>query len=70
VARHPIALRIHEDTLEEIDRRARQARLSRTQYIIKRCLGESTDPNDTEIRIEDLERRIGRLEEERIASSW
>lgn len=60
--RHPLALRIPSEQLEAIDKRARQAQLTRTEYMVRAALGEITDPRDADTRLEDIDQRLQRLE--------
>jgi hypothetical protein len=57
-----IGLRIPATQLDEIDRRAKRLRLTRTEYMIRSALGEVLDPRSLEERVAELERRVKRLE--------
>ena len=59
--RHPIAMRIPEDVLAQIDKRARRVGLSRTEFMIRCSLGEA-DKLSPDVRLDDLEARFDRLE--------
>lgn len=58
-----ITLRVSPAHLAEIDARASDARLSRTEYMIRCGLGEIIDRHSAEDRLDRLEERLGRLEE-------
>lgn len=57
-----ISLRLRIDQLDEIDKRAKAAGLSRNQYMIRSALGELQDPSTLEARLDELEDRISRVE--------
>lgn len=48
--------------LDTIDTRAKRAGMSRNQYMIRASLGELEDPSTLEERLEDLLKRVERLE--------
>ena len=58
-----ITLRVHPDQLAEIDSRAAELRLSRTEYMIRCGLGEIIDRRAAEERLDRVEERLSRLEE-------
>ena len=60
--REVIGLRVPKKQLEEIDRRAKRLRLTRTEYMIRTSLGEVLDPRSLEDRVTELEGRVKRLE--------
>ena len=60
--REVIGLRVPKKQLEEIDRRAKRLRLTRTEYMIRASLGEVLDPRSLEDRVTELEGRVKRLE--------
>ena len=57
-----IGLRVPKKQLEEIERRAKRLRLTRTEYMIRASLGEVLDPRSLEDRVTELEGRVKRLE--------
>jgi hypothetical protein len=54
-----ISLRVHDDELARIDRRAGEAGISRTALMLRAVLGAATADDR---RFEDIEDRIDRLE--------
>jgi len=62
-AREIIGLRVPKSQLEQIDRRAKRLRLTRTEYMIRASLGEVLDPRSLDERVAELERRIEQLED-------
>ena len=60
--REVIGLRVPKKQLEEIDRRAKRLRLTRSEYMIRVALGEVLDPWSLEESAFPLERRVKRLE--------
>ena len=59
----PIALRVPEQDLREIDRRAAAHGRSRTAFLIEAALSEHLAAPEWELRLEEFETRLGRLEE-------
>jgi hypothetical protein len=49
--RDVIGLRVPKKQLDEIDRRAKRLRLTRTEYMIRAALGEVLDPRSLEERV-------------------
>ena len=63
IPRRHLALRIPADALVEIDRLAEEHGLTRTAYMVRASTGELTDPLDLDAALEEIERRISRLEQ-------
>jgi DNA primase large subunit len=55
-------LRIPDDQLDEIDRRARSYNMKRTEYMIRAALEQLPEHKSTVERFEALEQRLERLE--------
>lgn len=58
-----ISMRVPEDQLAAIDAKAADARMSRTQYMIRTALGEPISTLRIEDRLQSIDERIARLEE-------
>jgi uncharacterized protein (DUF1778 family) len=61
-AKKMTALRIAPDELEEIDRRARAHRMTRTEYMVRAALEDLPATKTVVQRLEALEHRLERLE--------
>ncbi len=59
---NPITLRVSEDDLAEIDRRAAARGLNRTAFIRSAVLSDQLAQTPEERQLERLERRVSRLE--------
>jgi uncharacterized protein (DUF1778 family) len=61
-ASNPITIRVSEDDLAEIDRRAAARGLNRTAFFLRAVLSDELAQTAEERQLERLERRVGRLE--------
>jgi uncharacterized protein (DUF1778 family) len=59
----PITLRVPDDDLAEIDRRAKARGLNRTAFMLGLALAEDLARTADEARFEDIEERLSALEE-------
>lgn len=66
--RTTVAFRILPEELDEIDRRAKALRLTRTDYIIRAALRQPLGDGELDERVEGVELRLERLEEMAYAS--
>lgn len=58
-----VAFRILPEELEDVDRRAKALRLTRTDYLIRAALRQPLGDEGTDERVDDLEKRLARIEE-------
>lgn len=63
VVRRPIAMRIPEQDLAEIDRQANELRLSRTEFMVRASTGGIKTSNTLKDRLDAVEQRLQRLEQ-------
>jgi uncharacterized protein (DUF1778 family) len=61
-ASNPITIRVSEDDLAEIDRRAAARGLNRTAFFLSAVLSDQLAQTAEEERVERLEARVHRLE--------
>lgn len=57
------AIKVLPEELAEIDKRAKRLKLTRTDFMIRKSLDLPVGDENHDERIEDLERRLKRLEE-------
>lgn len=60
--RKMIALKIRPSELERIDEAAKRSEMTRTDYIIRKSLGQPVGDEGYDDRLDALERRMSRLE--------
>ena len=62
-SRRLITMRLTAEDIGNVDKRAKRAKLTRTDYMIRKALDESVGEEDYTERLDDLERRLKRLED-------